>query len=459
MLIRFKVSNFLSFNEEQEFSMIAGKVRNHPKHLDKGKNLNLLKFTAVYGANASGKSNLVTAMDFARTLIVHKMPMDIINSYCRINDENKEKTSKFEFEIKLDDKVYAYGFEIIVNKSSIIEEWLYELTPKNGEKMIFLRKPKESQIKFADFFKEKVTKILDTYAGGFKTNDSVLFLTEMNRNKDDLYDNEKSLLPFKDVYNWFKNKFVINYPDRSISPTYFTNAEKLQKVNEIISDMGLGVNRVEIADGEIDELQKHIPQVAINEMSNRLKDNALKFKNNLKDAEMGVLIRGEKEFFIINYYPETGDLKLKKLLFEHKKNKVKFEISEESDGTRRLLDLIEIIISAKTGAKKVYVIDEINRCLHPQVTYRFISEFLNTEEKNNVQLIVTTHESHIMDLNLLRRDEIWFINKNEDGESKLYSLDQYNARFDKKIRRAYLDGRYGGVPLFDAYYPMSPEAE
>ena len=103
-------------------------------------------------------------------------------------------------------------------------------------------------------------------------------------------------------------------------------------------------------------------------------------------------------------------------------------------------------LAAKAGVEKTYVIDEINRCLHPQVTYRYISEYLDSLENSKTQLIVTTHESHLMDLNLLRRDEIWFVDKNDAGESHLYSLEEYNTRFDQRVRRAYLEGRYGADP-------------
>lgn len=122
---------------------------------------------------------------------------------------------------------------------------------------------------------------------------------------------------------------------------------------------------------------------------------------------------------------------------------------EESDGTRRMLDLLELIFAAKSGSKKVYVIDEIDRSLHPHLTHKLIETYLDLVDKSEIQLIVTTHESYIMNLDLLRRDEIWFIEKDKEGVSSLYSLDEYNERFDKKIDKAYLDGRYGGVPFFD----------
>ena len=126
-------------------------------------------------------------------------------------------------------------------------------------------------------------------------------------------------------------------------------------------------------------------------------------------------------------------------------------MNEESDGTQRLFDLIEILLAAED---KIYVIDELDRCLHPSLTYHFVKEYLAMAKNRNVQLIVTTHESRIMDFDLLRQDEIWMINKNENGDADIYSLDEYNIRFDKKVDKAYLEGRYGGIPLFSTLFPV-----
>jgi len=458
MLIRFTVKNFLSFNEEQEFSMISGKVRSKMHHIIKDRKLSLLKFAAIYGANASGKSNLVSAMDFARTTIVHEIPIDIMNDYCRTDPKNKDAPSSFEFEIKLANKVYAYGFDIVVSESSIYNEWLYELNQNGTQREIFVRDTQNKKVSFDKDFSKETRQNLDTYANNMISNDSVLFLTEMNRNKDDLYKKEKELIPLNEIYHWFKDQLVINYPNQLMSPAYFMEDGNLTEINTAISSLGLGVRHVRFGIGDMDELRKFMSPVVIKKILEDLK------KKNLESRKQGgqikgVMIRGDRAMFLLNIDPETQVEKLQKLVFDHEKEGISFDVSEESDGTRRVLDLIELLISAKIGSNKVYVIDEINRSLHPQLTYRLIAKFLELAKDTEIQLIVTTHEAHLMDFNLLRRDEIWFVDKNKDGDSSLYSLDQYNERFDKKISRAYLDGRYGGVPLFDKYFEMKLEDE
>ena len=141
-----------------------------------------------------------------------------------------------------------------------------------------------------------------------------------------------------------------------------------------------------------------------------------------------MVIRGLKDFFVITL-DGTDDIKCQTIEFSHGLENVFFGIDEESDGTVRILDLLEILIS---GEGKTYVIDELDRCLHPSLTYQFVHTFFNIARQRNIQLIVTTHESRLMDFELLRRDEIWFVNKRNTGESDIYSLEEYNERFDKK---------------------------
>lgn len=95
-----------------------------------------------------------------------------------------------------------------------------------------------------------------------------------------------------------------------------------------------------------------------------------------------------------------------------------------------------------------FLIDELDRSLHPQLTKKFVETFLSLTKRHKNQLIITTHESSLLDLNLLRRDEIWFIERDQNYSSKLFSLENFKVRYDKKVEKAYLDGRYGGVPVF-----------
>ena len=111
-----------------------------------------------------------------------------------------------------------------------------------------------------------------------------------------------------------------------------------------------------------------------------------------------------------------------------------------------MLDLIEVLLTL--SQESVYIIDEINRRLHPLLTYKFVEEYLVLAKKRKTQLIVTTHESKIMDLDLLRKDEINFVDKDDFGKTSIFTLDTLGERFDKKICKAYLKGEYNAVPRF-----------
>ncbi len=160
-------------------------------------------------------------------------------------------------------------------------------------------------------------------------------------------------------------------------------------------------------------------------------------------------MRSPKDSFMLEI--KGNEVVCRTIQFSHNGKETLYEMSEESDGTVRILDLLEILLSEEG---KTYVIDELDRCLHPSLSYKIVDSYLRMAAKKNIQLIVTTHESRLLDFNLLRRDEIWFVNKRKTGESDIYSLEEYNARFDQKIDKAYLEGRYGGVPVFSTVFPI-----
>lgn len=460
MLIRFNIKNFLSFSKgkdgkSEEFSMIAGKVRNKKTHVyDNGK-IKLLKFAAIYGANAAGKSNLVKALDCMRRIVLYGLPEGHTDMYCKLDDANKEKESYFEIEIMLGDKYYAYGFEVILNQSKFVSEWLVELTSDNKEKIIFCRDINKGTFEFGSILQEKgLINKLEVYAEDIQEDDSILLLSTMNRNKKTLYQQYKSAMILQDVYMWISKNLDINYPDRPISNySYMTKTENIEEVYRIISAFGTGITGFKVEDVSPEKVFGNMPKQIRDDLISNIEIKTAKMKSNKNMKGFGVSIRSDRDFFILNV-DQDENIVCKTIKFSHGKGNVLFNISEESDGTVRILDLLEVLLS---GKDKTYVIDELDRCLHPSLTYKFVDLFLQLAAKRNVQLIVTTHESRLMDFDLLRRDEIWFVNKRKSGESDIYSLEEYNARFDQKIDKAYLEGRYGGVPIFSTVFPIEEE--
>lgn len=456
MLIRFNVKNFLSFAENEdrkteEFSMIAGKVRNKKEHTGDDGNLRLLKFAAVFGANASGKSNLVKAMGFMRDTVINGLPDGYTEQYCKTDKENKEKPSYFEVEIKLHEKYYAYGLEIFLSRGEFCSEWLVELTADNKEKLIFSRDIQAEVYEFGSLLNTKgLREKMNVYAEDIQNDNSVLFLSIMNRNKKTLYEKYKRASILRDVYLWMERALDINYPDEPISNySYMADTKNVKEVCNLIEAFGTGITGFKMVDVPTEKVLSRLPKSARESVAKKIENLISDAQKNQERHIDGLIMRSPRDFFMLEV--KDDDVVCRTIQFSHNKKETLYEMSEESDGTVRILDLLEILLSDEG---KTYVIDELDRCLHPSLTYRFVDAYLQMAAKKNIQLIVTTHESRLLDFDLLRRDEIWFVNKRGNGESDIYSLEEYNARFDQKIDKAYLEGRYGGVPVFSTVFPI-----
>lgn len=458
MLIRFNVKNVYSFSSQEdgaseEFSMIAGKgLRNKKEHLYDDGSLKLLKFAAIYGANAAGKSNIVKAMDFMRQTVVLGLPDGHTEKYCKIKAENKNEPSYFEIEVKLGNRYYAYGFEVILNQSKFISEWLVELQKDNSEKEIFHRDILSGEWKTSGELNRKgLREKVEVYADDIKNDSSVLFLSIMNQNKKTLYEKYKSAYVLQRLYCWLKDDFDISFPDQSFSDySYLRDSTQTEEICRLISAFGTGITDFEMVEVSLEKVLNKLPSRLQKALQANIERDQIAVRNTPKMSRITAVLRSRSDFFVFNI--DTSDeVKCQTIKFSHGAENTLFGLSEESDGTVRILDLLEILFA---GEGKTYVIDELDRCLHPSLSYKFVETFFKVAESRNIQLIVTTHESRLMDFDLLRRDEIWFVNKRPTGESDIYSLDEYNTRFDQKIDKAYLEGRYGGVPIFSTIFPI-----
>lgn len=460
MLIRFNVKNFMAFasrddGNSEEFSMLAGRVRGKKDHIYSNGKVKVLKFAAIYGANASGKSSLVKALRFMRQVVVNKLPDGYSELYCKIKPENVALPTYFEVEVMIHQKIYAYGFEIVLSKGEIVSEWLVELGEKM-EKTIFSRDVQNSQFILSPTLqKNKFASRLEIYADDITHNRSVLFLSVMNENKEKLYETSgaENISIFRDIFVWFQKDLDITGPNQPITDYHaISQTETIHEVCNILSAFGTGITNYKILDVSLEQATANMPSMVKLELLGRLEKIQVELRRRKQRGTASIVVRSNAEFYIITI-ENGGDgvIRCQTIEFAHGNDEVLFKLQEESDGTVRLLDLLEILLVNKD---KVYVIDELDRCLHPSLTYHFVKNFLQLAAKRNVQLIVTTHESRLLDFDLLRRDEIWFIDKKIKGNANIYSLEEYNTRFDQKIDKAYLDGRYGGVPIFSTLFPL-----
>lgn len=437
MLIRFHVSNFLSFDEEVELSLIPGKVRQHPNHIvemQTGCDLSLLRTALVYGANASGKSNLVKAMHFAQKLISEgtRINAAIPRTPFKLCEANASRPSKFEFEFKHKERCYIYGFK--VDNRQVYEEWLYEIK-KTTEVMLFERITTAEGKTSVDFGKVKFSdneekEFLNFVAMGTRPNQ--LFLTESM---------ERDVKHFADVYQWFTNVLVVIYPRSRFLPLAIMAVDDDfgSRMVTYLEQLGTGIRGLQLK-----PINPHT------ELPSELLEELIQHLGETSDSETKIvsLSSDENKQYLVNW--ENGDLEVTKLMFRHRMTDcdkhITLDITEESDGTRRLLDLLPAFANL-TNKDRVIVIDELDRSLHPQLSYKILELFLE-DSTSRGQIIATTHEENLLDLDLLRRDEIWFVEKDPLGASHLYSLEEFTPRSDKDIEKGYLVGRYGAIPVF-----------
>lgn len=459
MLVRFSWKNFLNFSENAdgsalEFSPIAGRVRQKREtHVVEGAGFDLLRFCALYGANASGKSNFVKSLAFFQAVISFgDFPVGTTDLWCRVNERNQIKPSYFEAQFEIAGVVYAYGFEAQLSKRQILSEWLIELDKRGDDVTIFERTPKTGEFQVSQSANSRLSYYLDD----FSVNQEKLFLSYINQARLKFLQDDSHGQVLKFVYGWLTNSLRVFSPTFTVPDlTIFDEANINEKeICRILKSLDTGIEGFKYEETSFEKFFDEIPP-QIREAFR--KDIELGLTNKPKDKSIlfSLMNTQNKSRIYRIQSNDVGQRLISELKFVHRNKNLLFHLDEESDGTIRLLNLLQILLSKKDS---VFVVDEIDRCLHPNMTYEFVREFFKQAKRApevKTQFIVTSHESTLLDFDLLRRDEVWFVEKKENGDSDIYSLDQYNERFDKRIDKAYLEGRYGGVPVFSTLFPLS----
>ena len=442
MLVKVSIENYKSFDKREELSMISSsKMQGNKSHRVKIKQTQLLKNAIVYGANASGKSNLVSAFAFIKNALMEGLSVSSVNDFCRNKQENKTRESIFELQFTVGDTFYAYGFSAILSQRKITEEWLYELMQDGSSHQLFIRKGGNpptlgDSVKLSAAEKSRFTVYSDDFVG----RDTQLFLMEMNRGKK--YAENSKLGFFTEAFGWIMNNIIVINPNIGISNTEaYYNDESLDNISRLIQTFDTGVTEIKTRKITVEEMGKMIPAEVVQSIFAHLK--AQMQMTNLPSIQMTWRVEGG--FFNIRIR-ENSEPEITTLVLKHGKSVFDFNFSEESDGTKRLFDLIDMLLTDRPDA--VFVVDELERSLHPKLTEHFLVLFMEAHEGIRMQLVFTTHEDTIMDQSLFRRDEIWLVERDADNASKIYSLDRFKERYDKKLSKAYLEGRYGAIPVF-----------
>ena len=427
MIIRFFVENWMSFRDQATFSMVASRERQHGERVPKlGKyQTRVLPVAAIYGGNASGKTNLFKALSFAKTLIVKGTRPDslIPIETFRLDGKKTNHPSRFAFELLIDETIYDFSFA--VTRKAVLEERLVIIT-STSEKVLYDRR--DGQLNF-DSSLAKDMFLQFAFKG---TRDNQLFLTNSVSQKVD---------NFRPVYDWFKDTLELVAPDSRFEPfeQFLDEGHPLYAaMNEMLQRLDTGI--VHLGSEEIPFENIQLPDPLKTELQEKVEEG------------MTVRLREEPINARVAITREGGELIAKKLVSFHPKpdgTEAKFEIYQESDGSQRVIDLLPAFLelSAQTSPK-VYVIDEIDRSLHPLLIRQLLEAYLaNCSTGTRTQLLLTTHNVMLMDQQLLRRDEMWVAERDASGVSSLFSFSEYkDIRYDKDLRKSYLQGRLGGIP-------------
>lgn len=411
MLIEFSVKNFLSFKNKVTLSMEKGNGDENLDNIISTNNLNLLKTTAIYGANASGKSNILKAFTCAILMVRNSslIPVGAKWNFIKpflFNEVSKNKPSEFEFIFTVNNVKYRYFFSADANK--IYDEVLdayYTQKPTN----IFTR-TKTNNYEFTND-KSKLESLATN-----NTENKLFLSTATTWNYDKTKDAYLWFASAIDTYDSFENiadKDLIAYNSGEENLKDFT-LKLLKEADILIKDMTVDYEEKEMDSTMIDML---VPPLARTGDKFKVKNVNIELEHEVLDDD-------------------------------NNKHTYKLNFTEESSGTKVLFAFAPFLKRAFEKTK-VIVVDELEKSMHPALV-EFIVKLFNNKEINkaNSQLIFTTHATNLLNLELLRRDQIWFTEKNpNNGVSDLYPLDSFSVRKDENIQKGYINGRYGAIPF------------
>lgn len=434
MLIEFSIGNFRSFRDKVTFSMVAAALKSKDPRVDDNNVFTLegqpalLTSAAIYGANASGKSNLIKAIGFMRNFVLNStketQAVGAIGAEpFALNTETAGKPSHFEMVFVADDIRYRYGFE--ATSERVVSEWLFHV-PTKVEARLFERIQDEFHL--SGVFKEG--KGIQE-----KTRPNTLFLSAVAQWNGEIAHK---------IVTWFRRLGIASGLEdtgmRFHTMQNLAEGDHQEQIIEMIRSMDLAIEQVAMKKKPMPEINPNMPE--------RLKEVIRLLMEEQGGINMGVVTTHQR-------FDADGN----------RVDLVNFDMDEqESDGTQKLFALSGSIVRALQEGR-VLIVDELDARLHPLMTCGLVKLF-NSRETNprHAQLIFTTHDTNLLDKDLFRRDQIWFTEKDRQGATDLYSLAEFKiktasqsksaVRNDASFEKDYIAGRYGAIPFLGNLHRM-----
>jgi len=430
MLKSFRVANHKSIRDEQQLLLTSA--------YDKA--ATVVPVAAVFGANASGKSNLLDAlrwMQFAVRGSYGRWEADsgIPRTAFRLDAQASSRPSTYVVDLVLDSVPHTYGFS--VDEWNVLEEWLYSY-PHKHKRVIFERSA--DTVEFGSTVPERKSRA--ELISSFMRNNSLLLSTAMQANQEEV----------APVYRWFRRLRVVassGYGRRSVSPALIDQVARMSaespELVELLQVADLGISDIKV----IETFEQ--PSAVERDRARRLEDELFAIEQALSaDVEEATRLAHRRTMMQREVEQLLSARRRSELLLLHGNDRVALSLREQSDGTIAWLNLLVPVLTAlRTGSP--VVTDEIDASLHPRLSARLIELFRNPQTNpHGSQLIFTTHDATLLGTSfgrdILRRDEIWFVEKDVSGSTRLFPLTDFHPRTEENTERRYLNGSYGAVP-------------
>ncbi|WP_445636928.1 ATP-binding protein [Nostoc sp. DSM 114161] len=430
MLIEFSVENYRSIQEKQTLSLVASEdekmLHTNSFMMPNTDKLRLLTSAVIYGPNASGKSNLLRAMQTLRRLVMNsatkmqvgeKLPIEPF----KLNSESIKNPTNFEVIFIYHGTRYEY--RISLNRERVYGEWLIAY-PHEHQQNWFSRQyiPDNPKFQADEGYKWSFGKGLKGEKLRIKkfVRSNSLFLSHAAQN------NHPQLT---EIFEWFQDEINILNPSShamGFTLSIFDEDENFKsRVAKLLSEADIGISGIKIE-------HKPIPE-GLSYLLNQLNQF---FKQETEQLEKYVIDDIQKVDVITLHKMNDSD------------KEIEFDMDDESDGTQRLFEMAGLWLYVLQDGE-VLLVDELDRSLHPVLSKALLKMFNDPEiNKNNAQLIFTTHDTILLDAEILRRDQVWFTEKDK-SMTKLYSLLDFEPREDESLQKGYLRGRYGGIPFIN----------
>jgi predicted ATP-dependent endonuclease of OLD family len=410
MLLRFCVTNHRSLRDRQELSLVASSLDDNPTGLIESRHVpsqKLLPVLVIYGANASGKTNLVNAIGWMRSAVLYshsrgEPDRDTGRTPFALDPARGTSPSHYAIDFVVDDVRYHYGFD--VTNAAFVSEWLFAF-PNDRRQALFERDG--MHFRFGRNLKGRNQIISEL------TRPNSLFLSAAAQNGHE---------ELTKISRFFQTIALGESREHELAEN-FTDAVMDARVIDFLQDAGTGVIDYRLKDIEVTREIREFREGLNSLMKGLLKGRIEELELDKSTALLQLAHRGANGMSVY------------------------FDLRQESDGTKRLLGLLVPAFRA-LDAGAVMVVDELNASLHTQACELVVALFCSpATNPRGAQLIATTHDTNLLQSSHLRRDQVWLTEKDLEGATHLYPLTDFRTRKNDNLERGYLEGRYGAVPF------------